>query len=192
MIDGLIFDARSHTYIMRGELVPGVTSVLKPLIDFAGIPRDVLEAKADLGRRIHAATEFDDDGDLDEDSVEEDVAPYLAAYRLFRQESGAVVVANERMVYDPMYRYAGTLDRVLAIDGVEWLTDLKSCVTTPLSAGPQTAAYLRALNDPRVTRRAALRLRPDGTYRFEPLTSPDDWSTFYACLAIRRYLEKHQ
>lgn len=192
MTAGLIFDARTHTYMMGGEIVPGVTSVLKPLIDFSRIPADVLAAKADLGRRIHAATEFDDDGDLDEDSVEPDVAPYLAAYRRFRAESGAVVVANERMVYEPMHRYAGTLDRILQIDRIDWLVDIKSCVTTPMSAGPQTAAYLRALNDPRVQRRAALRLRPDGTYRFEPLTSPDDWSCFYACLAVRRYTEKFQ
>lgn len=192
MIDGLIFDSRNHTYIMRGELVPGVTSVLKPLVDFAGIPREVLEAKADLGRRIHAATEFDDDGDLDEASVEADVAPYLAAYRRFRAESGAQVVANERMVYEPIYRYAGTLDRVMVIDRAKWLIDIKSCVTTPLSAGPQTAAYLRALQDPTVQRRGALRLRPDGTYRLDPLTAPDDWSVFYACLAVRRYTEKFQ
>lgn len=189
--DALTFDESAHAYYMGGVRVPGVTSILSPLVNFAGIPAHVLEAKADLGRRVHAATEFDDDGDLDESTVEHDVRPYLDAYRKFRAETGAVVVANERRVYEPIYRYAGQLDRILNIGCENWLVDLKTCFTTPISAGPQTAAYLRALNDASVTRRAALRLRADGTYRLDPLTNADDWSVFLSCLTLQRYLEKH-
>lgn len=188
----LVFDEAAHVYTLNGARVPGVTSILKPLVNFAGIPEHVLAAKADLGRRVHTATEYDDDGDLDEASIEDDVAPYLEAYRRFRADTGAVVLANERRVYEPLFRYAGTLDRVFLIRRENWLVDLKTCFSVPVSAGPQTAAYHRALNDPSITRRAALRLRPDGTYRLDPLANPDDWAIFMSCLTVLRYLEKNQ
>lgn len=187
----LTFDASTHTYRDERGVVPGVTQILRPLVDFSRVPRDVLAAKADLGTRVHLACELDDDDDLDEASVQDDVAPYLAAYRRFRAESRAQVLASEQQVYSAPHRYAGTLDRVLLLDGAHVLVDLKTCITTPSSAGPQTAAYLHALASPTVTRRAALRLRPDGTYRLDPLTDPNDWPTFLGCLAIHRHLEKH-
>lgn len=190
--DLLSFDEATHTYRDAGGVVPGVTSILRPLSNFEGVNPAVLAAKADLGRRVHTACEFDDDGDLDEETVQEDVAPYLAGYRRFRRDTGAVVVLNEVKVFDRALRYAGTLDRVMWLNGAKWLVDLKTCISTPIAVGPQTAAYLRALADPTVTHRAALRLRPDGSFRFEPLTGADDWSTFLACLTLLRFKESHQ
>ena len=187
----LTFDESSHTYRFSGAVVPGVTSILRPLQDFSGIPPQVLAAKADLGRRVHSACEFLDEDDLDESTIEDDVAPYLDAYRLFLAESGALVLLNERRVYHSLYGYAGQLDRVLSFNDETWLVDLKTCITTPRAAGPQTAAYMAALSDQRVKRRAALRLRPDGTYRFEPLDDPNDWAVFMSCLTLKRFLESN-
>lgn len=187
----LKFDEATHSYTWDGVPVPGVTEVLRPFVDFSRIDPRVLAAKADLGRRVHVACQFDDENDLDETSVEDDVAPYLAAYRKFRTDTGAIVIANERKVFEPLFRYAGTLDRILAIANDHWLVDLKTAFTTPMSAGPQTAAYQRANADFTINRRAALRLRPDGTYRFDPLNNPDDWSAFLACLTVHRFKEVH-
>lgn len=187
----LTFDEASHTYAFDGVRVPGVTTILKPLSNFEGIPMDVLEAKANLGRRVHFACQLDDEKDLDESSVEFDVAPYLVAWRKFLAESGAIVVHNEQQVYERTLRYAGTLDNVLELQGLRWLVDKKTSIYTPRAAGPQTAAYLRALGDPSVTRRAAVRLRPDGTYRFDPLSGSDDWATFLSCLTLHRFKEKN-
>lgn len=188
----LTFDAERHEYRFLGAVVPGVTQVLQPLVDFSRVSRDVLEAKRDLGSRVHYACQLADENDLDEDSVEADVEPYLAAWRLFLRESGAVVVQNEMRVFDPMLQFAGTLDNVLLLDGKRWLVDKKTSISVPLAAGPQTAAYARALGDLSVTHRAAVRLRPDGTYRFDALTDPDDWSAFMACLTLHRFKEKHR
>jgi hypothetical protein len=185
----LTFDPVAHEYRVGGVRVPGVTSVLWPLVDFSRVPPDVLAAKADLGRRVHLAAQLHDEDDLDEASVEADVAPYLEAYRRFLAETRATVVENECRVFDPLYRYAGTLDRVMAIDGECWLVDLKTSIATPITTGPQTSAYLRALSNPAVTRRAALRLRPDGTYRLDALNDPNDWSVFLSCLTLYRYAE---
>lgn len=187
----LTLEEATHTYRLRGEVVPSVTQILRPLSNFDGIPLHVLEAKADLGRRVHYACQLDDENDLDEDSVEAEVEPYLEAWRLFLRESGAIVQLNEQQVAEPTYRFAGTLDNVVALQGFKWVVDKKTCFSVPAAAGPQTAAYLRALGDPAVTHRAAVRLRPDGTYRFDPFSGADDWSVFLSCLTLHRFKEKH-
>lgn len=189
----LEFDEPSHTYRVGGLVVPSVTQVLRPLIDLSGIPPAVLEAKRDLGTRVHAACQFDAEGDLDEATVEDDVAPYLEAWRRFLADTGAVVMASERRVFHTLYRYAGTLDLELVIARTPWIVDIKTSIATPLSTGPQTAAYLSARKGVVTNmRRAALRLRPDATYRFDQLQDADDWSVFLACLTLHRYRESHR
>ena len=190
--DLLTFDEQRHEYRMLGSVVPSVTQILRPLSDFSGVSRAVLDAKRDLGQRVHLACQLADEDDLDEASVEPDVAPYLQGWRQFRRDTGALVLLNEGKVADPLLLYAGTLDRVVEINGERWLIDLKTCISTPLAVGPQTAAYLRALGDSSVTHRGALRLRPDGTYRLDALTGADDWACFVACLTLHRFKESHQ
>lgn len=190
-IDGLTFDEASHRYAYEGVPVPGVTSLLSPLVDFSRVDPQVLAAKADLGRRVHAACQFWSEGDLDPDSVQDDVQPYLCGWQKFVEQTDARIVACEVRVYDPLYRYAGTLDVIADIAAERFLLDIKTSIARPLAVGAQTAAYMRALRDPSVTRRGAVRLRPDGTYRLDSLTDPDDWSAFLAALTLHRYREKN-
>jgi hypothetical protein len=190
--DPLTFDEATHTYRLLGLVVPSVTQVLKPLSNFEGVPTHVLEAKRDLGNRVHAACQFSDEGDLDEASIESDVQPYLDAWNRFKRETGATVLLNEQRVAEPMLQYAGTLDRVVLLHEEKWLIDLKTCISCPIAVGPQTAAYLRALGDTSVTHRGALRLRPDGTYRLDSLTGANDWACFMGCLALHNFLKAQQ
>ena len=169
-----------------------MTQVLEPLNNFAGIDPAVLSAKAALGTAVHVACELDDANDLVEESVHDSVRPYLEAWRRFKTDKQPEILSCEQRVFHPLHRYAGTLDRCLQFDGLRWLVDLKSSVTIYPSVGPQTAAYLAAKGDVTITRRAALQLRDDGTYRLHPLNDPNDFGTFLACLAIYRFKEKHQ
>lgn len=184
----LQFDEIAHSYTWNGKIVPSVTKILKPLQDFGAIPPAVLAAKADLGTRVHLATELDDAGTLDEATITDDVRPYLEAWRQFKRVNDPMVVMSEQRVYHPL-GYAGTLDRVLFLRDEEWLVDLKTSAEVPLSAGPQTAAYAHALGQPDI-KRAALLLRPDGTYHWAPLNNPTDWAAFQSCLVIHRYKEQ--
>ena len=187
----LDFDDASHTYRIGGVRVPSVTQILQPLTDLSGIPPEVLEAKRGLGSRVHEATHYFDEDDLDEESVEPDVEPYLQAWKRFLVESGAKVLQCEQRVFDPALMVAGTLDRVLLLNGQKVLADLKTSIATPASVGAQTAAYMRLLGDPTVTHRAALRLRPDGSFRLDMLTGADDYSVFVACLTLHRWKERN-
>lgn len=188
MID---FDEATHTYRVGGQIKPSVTQILKPLVDFSMVDPDVLQAKSDLGRRVHRATELDDEGDLDESTVTDDVAPYLQGWRLFKRDVKPAILLIEHRIYNRESNYCGTLDRFAGIDQDEWLIDIKSSAQIHRAVGPQTAAYVAGLYAKKLPRRGVVQLKPDGTYRFRELTDPRDWVTFQACNLIHRFHQEN-
>jgi hypothetical protein len=183
------FDESTHTYRVGGKVVPGVTSILAPLQDFGRVSADVLDRKRRLGTHVHWCCEALDMGG--EVEVWDDAIPYVDAYLEFMAKTGALVIDNERIVFHPIHRYAGTLDRVLEIGGDEWVVDLKTAVSCPASVGPQTAGYAQAYDGSRQFRRGALMLDKTGRPRLIELASPDDWPVFLSCLTVYRHMERH-
>ena len=63
----LLFDERTHTYSLDGNVLINVTDVLEAagLIDYSWIPPATRQMALDRGRAVHQATAFDDEGDLD-------------------------------------------------------------------------------------------------------------------------------
>ena len=102
------FRESDHTYHYRGRRIPSVTELLKPVTGYRGDG-----AAMALGTAVHDATALDDYDDLDEDSVQPEVWPYLEAWRSFRRQHlvGPVFDGIEEMVHHPRLGYAGTLDR---------------------------------------------------------------------------------
>lgn len=191
----LDFDPAGHVYRLDGAVVPGVTTVIASLYDFSSIPAWILDRKSAIGRAVHLATELYDDGDLDEESVDPVVRPYLDAWIRFRKETGCAVLHSERQMSDPLLRYAGTVDRVLAFGSVRWIADIKSTVVLDPAVGVQTAGYKRlaiaeGLAD-ESAKRAAVQLRPDGTYRFVPYEKPDDERCFLSLLNVYHWRQKN-
>lgn len=191
----LDFDPAAHEYRLDGALVPSVTQVIASLYDHSAIPSWVLDRKAAIGTAVHLACELDDDGELDEESVDPVVAPYLGAWRLFRKESGAEILLNEHQLGDPVLRYAGTCDRVIRYRGALWAVDLKTTVAMDPAIGVQLAGYARLVNQSGLVgaceKRAAVQLRNDGTYRFSPFESPDDERCFLSLLNVAHWRSKH-
>lgn len=188
------FDAASHRYFLGNEELPSVSRIIRPLQDFSSVPSDVLAMKAALGTAVHRATELDDAGDLDEDSVDDAVAPYLAAWRAFRAESGADLVAVEERLYHPQLRYAGTLDRLATLRGRgTWLLDIKSGTSVDPWVGVQLAGYrlLVEAAGRNVDNCAAVQLRDDGSYRIFEFGHPDDTRCFVGLLAVYQWRIKH-
>lgn len=52
------FDEATHTHRIGGVIVPGITTVLKPLQDFSTIPPHILEAKRQWGSAVHKSVEL--------------------------------------------------------------------------------------------------------------------------------------
>jgi hypothetical protein len=185
-VSELVFDRVSHTYWANGIVVPSVTQILRPVSGYEGMPESMLKEAGERGNRIHAATELDDQGNLDESSVLPEDLPYLEAWRAFKQATGVAILDSELMVFNAVHRYAGTLDRIVGFpDGTEWLVDIKSSTEVKPAVGPQTEAYRQAVGLPKL-RRGVVHLQP-GKYRFRELTNGRDWSVFQACLLVHRF-----
>ena len=188
----LLFDHATHTYRKDGIVVPSVTQILKPVApDFSMVDPAVLAAAADLGRRIHKVIEMHEraaDLWIDDELLTEDVLPYFAQYLSFKHQTGFICDEPEAMRYSDRWRFAGTMDLIGRINGVQWLIDVKTGSEVPRYTGPQTAAYAELIGN-RFINRASLHLQPD-KYRFTPLTDSGDWGVFLSCLTIHRFNEK--
>lgn len=186
----LQFDGADHVYRLDGGRVPGVTQVLEPYTGLEFVNREVLRAAADFGRNVHMACHLFNRDELDFDALDPALRPYVDAWALFLEQTGAVVIASEFPVYSERHRYAGTPDVLLDWNAREVLTDLKSTASVPRTVGPQTAAYVEAYNEmtgKRIRDRYCLHLKPDGKYSSHKLTNARDWTVFQSCLNVHRW-----
>lgn len=198
----LTFEPVAHRYFYDGKPVPNVTSVLESagFYSFGGASPDALRFARERGQAIHTATELDDRDDLDEDALDPQIAPYLAAWRRFRLQCEFVPTAIEERVYHPRLHYAGTLDRrgTMILGGRRGpvrrkvLLDIKHGVPQR-ATGPQTAAYLHTL--PPVERRAhsrfAVYLQADSRYNLIPHDDAGDFAVFAAALILHNWKAAH-
>lgn len=111
--EGLTFDEEKHLFTANGEVIPSVTTVLKR----AGMTPDWskiadIEWYAQRGTYIHRATELWEAKTLDEDTVDDEIRPYLEAYKKFRADYPVPITAQELRLWHPRYRYAGIIDIV--------------------------------------------------------------------------------
>ena len=185
-----------HRYWVGDRQVPGVTATLQDagLVDFSGVPPDVLEEARVRGTETHRATQLDDDGQLDERTLAENVRPRLQAWRDFRAERQFEPIVIEQIVYSQRHYFGGTLDRVGIVPPNRIiLLDLKATYVIPRSVGPQTAAYQLAYNEGLETmpidERWCVHLRADGRYEVHPLTDPMDRAVWLAALTLARWRE---
>lgn len=143
-------------YELDGALLPRVSTILQTLakpgleqwrqrIGLEEAKRISQEAMT-LGTAIHAATEaWDRDAELPADDT---LRPYVDAYRTWRAQHVAEVVAIERVVWSPSLRAAGTLDRLyLMRDNRTLLGDIKSGKTVDGVTRLQTIAYAGMLEE---------------------------------------------
>ena len=197
----LTFDKEAHIYRWNGEIVPSVTQILKPLsaLSYGTIPSAVLAHAADRGTAVHNATWFYDQDDLDESTLDPEVAPYVAAYIEWRKVSGFEIETIETPVYSERLRYAGTPDRVVRKGRKEGILDIKTTLRLEMGVGPQTAGYLEAENEQRrawhgdlLRYRWALQLKSDGRFELTEMTSPEDIGEFYALCHHHHWLKKQE
>lgn len=182
---GLTFEEEAHEYRFNGERVPSVTQLLEPLINYEGVPTGVLEYAANRGTAVHLATEFWDDGDLDEESIDPEILPYVQAWQRFRDESGFVVWRSEVRVYSQRHKFAGTFDCLGVLNGRLAIVEKKTTALLAPATAVQVSAYFRAYNedkprDEQAKRCYSVHLRRDGTYRLDEWDAETHWGMFLA------------
>lgn len=193
----LTFEEDKHLYQLDGVTIPSVTQVIKGagLIDLSFVKKDLLEYKADIGTKVHLTTEYHDNDNLDIESLHPMLRGFLNAWILFRNQSGFKPIATERRLYHPIYRYAGTIDRIGTIANKICQLDIKTGVAHH-SYAIQSAAYTELYNYNKkkaeiVKRRLSVHLKEDGTYTLVEYPDKDynkHLKVFLAALTITNYM----
>ena len=194
----LIFNEELHRYTVNGVIVPSVTTILSGvgIPDLRFVDKDVLKKACLFGTAAHLACELSDLGELDEDSLDQNLRPMLdqwqAIRKIFVQPGFEVLI--EKRIYSALHRYAGTLDRAYVNREKRSLAivDLKTGAKTP-SAGPQTAAYAKLVAEETgikfrtVKRYTAHLLHGEKHGKLAEYKSPTDWSVFLSALNIYQF-----
>jgi hypothetical protein len=193
-MNDLQFDSVTHTYRLRGAVLPSVTEVLRPLETFAQVPPAALEYARGRGATVHEAMALLARDDLDWSSVEDDFAPYVRAGERFLIDSGVTVIGSELRVFSERLRCAGTLDLVVQWRKRESLLDFKATAQVPATVGPQTAGYEFLYRDlygaKKRLDRYCVHLQA-GSYRVIPLEDSRDESIFLSALNLYHWSQQH-
>lgn len=188
MLAELTFDEASHTYRFGGRLVPSVTQILAMLNDFSSVHPMTLELARTFGTHVHSAVEMYIKGELDEESLDPALRPYLDGWIAFQADTGFEVIESECRLISTSPLYAGTADVVGRMKSRLAVIDVKSGMV-PKTVGPQTAAYAHA-HPLKPKDRYCLALSPDG-YKLHPCKDAADFAVFSSCLNIFNWRNKH-
>jgi hypothetical protein len=153
------FEKEGHTYTHNGLIVPSITQILmaEGFIDATWFD----EWSRDKGSMVHLACHYDLTDELDYDTVDDEIIPYLSGFRKFMNESGFKVERSEVPAINITHGYAGT-------------PDLIGCFPKPTAA-----------------RRFALELNKEGKYKLIPHTDQSDFAVFLAAVATYKWKRNH-
>jgi hypothetical protein len=119
------FEPIGHLYhTADGTVLDSVTTIIKAelgLYQYAGVTD-----AAGRGTRVHMACQYFDEGDLDENTISDEVRPYLEQYKLALAAHDIQVDWNEKRRYHPVYLYAGSADKGARVAGVPSIIDIKT------------------------------------------------------------------
>ena len=108
------FDPDKHEYRLDGKLLDNVTSVIREAGFMPSYTPADLEWYLERGRAIHKATELYDKGELDESTVDPRIFGYLKSWKTLNFKYHPQHI--EMPLCDPIYGYAGTIDRLPLLD----------------------------------------------------------------------------
>lgn len=97
----------------------------------------------DAGKEVKMSDKYTNPNTLEESELGLVEWEALMSYRDWLEEVKPTILANEQVVFGE--DYAGTLDRILEIDGKVWLVDIKTSQKIWTSHELQVSAYLHAL-----------------------------------------------
>ena len=111
--EGIVFDPDTHTATVNGDPFRSVTTILRDAEMTPDFYQWLDPWYLTRGKYVHLASELYDKGTLDESTVDDTIKPYLEAYKTFRRDFSAKITGIEVMLYHPVYRYFGIVDRII-------------------------------------------------------------------------------
>ena len=209
----ILYDDDDHKYMIRtdeGELVeaPSVTTIMNDVgfygrfvnkrepdpneIRFPEPPSEQekkRDAAAKRGTAVHLMTEDLDRGHPLPDEVDEELFPYLKAYLAFKEDNKIEIHEIENIVFNEDFWYAGRVDRIMTINGVPSIVDIKTGQVLD-TTGLQLAAYLYAyqnMEENGELARFALHLKKTGKYKLVRYQNNQDLNNFLAAVRVYHY-----
>ncbi|MBI5193251.1 MAG: hypothetical protein HZA08_07410 [Nitrospirae bacterium] len=186
------FDSETHTYWMDNRKLPGVTGILT---DAGLINTDWFqEEHANRGTAVHTACLYWLQNDLDEESLDPQLAGYLEGFKEFMHKSGFSPEMSlvEKPRYDALKLFAGTPDLPGYMNSLPVIIDIKSGGVYPYHA-LQLAAYkiLLRVNGFQALKRYVLQLRPNGSSKLHEFKDINDEGVFLAALTLYQWKYKN-
>lgn len=192
------FNETLHKYTVDGVEVPSVTQILSSagLVDYAGISQETLRYAAERGTAVHLACQFYDEEDLDPESLDLQVAKYVAAWRQFRLKHDFEILGSEQMHLGELngLQFGMTIDRLIEWRGRRAILDIKCSSRIHRWCGVQTAGYAIGLESHGTAaqrlslyRRLIVQLKPNCTYELYDCEDTEDGEIFAAALAISHW-----
>lgn len=180
-----------HRYKIGDVAIPSVTQVIADVLP--GWQADPWYMER--GAALHRACELFDSGTLDWSTVAPEIEPRLVAWKKFRQECPAEMIACEMRLHHPVYHYAGTLDRAFQNRGV-LIGDIKSSLSAQIlpQLGGYSAMWEKRFGT-RVVGGVGIELRDNATYKcqwFDKKEIENGGRIFLAALTIYSFKKKEQ
>lgn len=192
----LTFEESTHTYMLEGQKIPGVTELMKPLSQsvYKNINQGTLETAAARGSAVHEAIE--NYAKFGIEDCEPELRGYFDAFLAWAKKSRAVFAASEIAVYNKTYRYAGTIDLLCWVGDELWLVDVKTTAqVNEMLTSVQLVAYDAALatHGVKTARKIVLHLKKDGKHKAHIADKAKDaeaWTTFGALMTVKSHIDK--
>lgn len=205
MID-LEYDDRTHTYRVKGRLVPHITEIIPS--DYSHVPPKHLEKARQRGSVVHKLTELYDLHKLDWSSVGPELIPYLEAWvkAILEYEIEFEPEDVERRLYHPIHGYAGTGDRPRCwitppgpvsrrrLSTLELKTIAKMDENVALQTGGQQCAEnyrARQLGIPETEDRWGCQLKSNGKFVMVPYEGKHHERVFLSYLTTLKWEVEH-
>ncbi len=202
---GFSFDPLLHAYMVGSVQVPSVTQVLEDVglkSKYENVPAWVLERKRQIGEATHLATEYLDAGELDWDSLDVQIVPYVIAYERFLDKTAfQVQLAEYRTVAEfGGLRFGMTLDREgfwrNPPEGWEpempTILDIKTASNQEPWWQIQTAGYAIGRSNGVIHhQRGVLWLKKNGAYELQRHTDKNDVDVFMSALRLCHWKRKY-
>lgn len=191
-------DNGGHFYQVDGRRMPGVSEILDDsgVILANAFYEERRAAAAVRGRDVHLACADLDLGRPDWWSDDEEIAPYVRAYQLFKNDFSFRPTSIEKPMFHPNYRYCGTPDRFGQVrhrDGIHNVTlDLKCVAVVGPHVPLQLAGYNQFTEDHFERDLIALQLLKNGKYRIHNYPDRDHQTAiFLAMLTVFNWKQRY-
>ena len=148
------------------------------------------------GQYVHQACHYYDMGELDEDSLDPVLIPYVEGWKKFRADTNVTIIHCEERIDNERLGVTGKPDRVVDWPGIgHAVIDLKSGSLSDTTAIQLAAYKLLLLQDgwdtAKPLKRFAVNLPGDGTYKVKEYKDRADEGIFLAALAIHNWKKNH-